>query len=261
MGALTDDITRLCGEIEGLRDSRKVFGAQLDKETKEMKTEVSKMRGGFRRDQKNMAVRTKADRVKFVSNLDAEVSGLLNAFDKSHAEMAAKTKKANAEFVSDVANHVSGLLTGYNKNRKEMGVTTKRENAIFVADVIRFVNAKNKETKVMMDGFKAEHVKMAKVTKADRNKFVNQLENNVNTMRKVNVDDLVGARAAWVTLSPQGRKVKLAAEQRAKAEQDRKARMEAEQRAKALEESRARAEAERSRHQQESSAEKKKDKK
>jgi hypothetical protein len=80
-------------------------------------------------------------------------------------------------------------------------------------------------------------------------------------MRKVNVDDLVSARVAWATLSPQGRKAKLAAEQRAKAEQDRKARMEAEQRAKALEESRARAEAERSRHQQESSAEKKKDKK
>ena len=65
----------------------------------------------------------------------------------------------------------------------------------------------------MMDGFRAEHVKMAKVTKADRKKFVNQLEDNVNAMRKVNVDDLVGARAAWVTLSPQGRKVKLAAEQ------------------------------------------------
>ena len=81
------------------------------------------MRGGFRQDQKNMAVRTKADRVKFVSNLDAEVSGLLNAFDKSHAEMAAKTKKANAEFVSDVANHVSGLLTGYKKDRKAMGVS------------------------------------------------------------------------------------------------------------------------------------------
>ncbi len=277
MGALTDDIARLCGEIEGLRESRKVFGAQLDKETKEMKTEVSKMRGGFRRDQKNMAVRAKADRVKFVSNLDVEVNGLLNAFDKSHAEMAAKTKKANAEFVSDVANHVSGLLTGYDKNRKEMGVTTKRENAIFVADVIRFVNAKNKETKVMMDGFKAEHVKMAKATKADRNKFVNQLENNVKAMRKVNVDELVGARAAWVTLSPQGRKSKLEAEQRAKAErdrkarmeaeqrakaeQDRKARMEAEQRAKALEESRSRAEAERSKAQAQSSAGIKKDKK
>ncbi|MDA8408122.1 MAG: hypothetical protein M0T73_14855 [Deltaproteobacteria bacterium] len=261
MGALTEDIARLCGEIEALRDSRKVFESQLDKETKEMKAEVSVMRGGFRQDHKTMAGRTKADRVKFVSALDAEVSGLLNAFDKSHAEMATQTKKANAAFVSDVANHVSGLLTGYHKNRKEMGATTKRENAIFVADVIRFVNAKNKETKVMMDGFKVEHVKMAKATKADRKKFVNQLENNVNAMRKVNVDDLVGARAAWATLSPQGRKVKLAAEQRARAEQERKTRMEAEQRAKALEDSRARAEAEKSRQQHESSSEKKKDKK
>jgi hypothetical protein len=47
MGDLTDDITRLCVEIETLRDSRKVFGSQLDKETREMKTGVSKMREGF----------------------------------------------------------------------------------------------------------------------------------------------------------------------------------------------------------------------
>ena len=63
-------------------------------------------------------------------------------------------------------------------------------------------------------------------------------------MRKVNVDDLVGARAAWVSLSPQGRKSKLEAEQRAKAERDTKARMEAEQRAKAEQERKARLEAE-----------------
>ena len=67
MGDLTDDITRLCVEIETLRDSRKVFGSQLDKETREMKTGVSKMREGFRKDQNDMAVRTKADRVEFVS--------------------------------------------------------------------------------------------------------------------------------------------------------------------------------------------------
>jgi hypothetical protein len=221
MGALTDDITRLCGEIEALRDSRKVFGSQLDKDTKEMKTEVSVMRGGFRHDHKIMAGRTNADRVKFVSNLDAEVSGLLNAFDKSQAEMATKTKKANAAFVSDVANHVSGLLTGYQKDLKAM----------------------------------------SQATKADRNKFVNQLEKNVDAMRKVNVNDLVGARAAWVSLSPEGRKSKLAAEQRTKADQERKARFEAEQRAKALEEARSRAETERSKAQAQSSAGMKKDKK
>ena len=60
-----------------------------------------------------------------------------------------------------------------------MGQATKRENAIFVADITRFVNAKNKETKVMMDGFRADHAKMAKVTKADRKKFVNKLEDKL----------------------------------------------------------------------------------
>ena len=118
MGNLTEDIARLCGEIETLRDSRKVFGSQLDKETREMKTGVSKMRAGFRKDQNNMAVRTKNDRIKFVSSLDTEVSGFLNAFDKAHAEMAVNTKKANVEFVSDVANHVSSLLTGVESQNK-----------------------------------------------------------------------------------------------------------------------------------------------
>jgi hypothetical protein len=132
--------------------------------------------------------------------------------------MAAKTKKANVEFVSDVANHVSGLLTGYHKDLQAMGQATKRENAIFVGEITQFVNAKNKETKVMMDGFRTEHTKMAKVTKADRKKFINKLEDNVGVMRKDNVNDLVGARAAWASLSPQGRKAKLIAEQRAKAE-------------------------------------------
>ena len=197
MGNLTEDIFRLCGEIETLRESRKVFGSQLDKETKEMKTGVSKMRAGFRKDQKNMAVRSKADRVQFVSSLDTEVSGFLNAFDKAHAEMATNTKKANVEFVSDVASHVSGLLTGYKKVRKAMGQATKRENAIFVGDITQFVNAGKKETKVMMDGFRAEHTRMAKVTKTDRKQFVSKLENSVGIMRKANADDLAGARAVW----------------------------------------------------------------
>ncbi len=52
MGNLTDDIARLCGEIQTLRDSRRVFGSQRDKETMEMKIGVSKLRTGFRKDQK-----------------------------------------------------------------------------------------------------------------------------------------------------------------------------------------------------------------
>ena len=103
-----------------------------------------------------------------------------------------------------------------------------------------------------MNGFRTEHTKMAKVTKADRKIFVNKLEDNVGAMRKDNVNDLVGARAVLASLSPQGRKAKLIAEQQAKAEQERKLRMEAEQKGKALEEARARAEAERSKAQEQS---------
>ncbi len=157
MGNLTDDISRLCKEIETLRDSRKVFESQLDKETREMKTEVSKMRVGFRKDQHNVAVRTRAERAKFVSSLELEVSGLLNAFDKTHTEMTSSTKKSIVGFVSDVANHVTSLLNGYKNDRK----------------------------------------KMAQVTKADRKQFLTKLEGSVGEMRKANASDLAGARAVW----------------------------------------------------------------
>ena len=96
-----------------------------------------------------------------------------------------------------MANHVAGLLTGYKKDRKAMGEVTKRENTIFVGDVTRFVNAGKKETKVMIDGFRAKHKKMAKVAKADRKQFVSKLENSVGIIRKANADDLAGARAVW----------------------------------------------------------------
>ena len=49
----------------------------------------------------------------------------------------------------------------------------------------------------MMDGFRAEHTRMAKVTKTDRKQFVSKLENSVGIMRKANADDLAGARAVW----------------------------------------------------------------
>lgn len=234
MGNLTDDITRLCDEIVALRDSRQIFSNQLDRETEEMKTEVAAMRTGFRKANMDMARRTKADRVKFVSNLDTEVTGMLKSFDKAHAEMAEKTKKANVEFVSNIANNISSMLTGYRKDRASMAVKTKKENVAFVKDVVKFVTAKAKETAVMMDGFKADHAKKAKAEKADRKNFVSVLGTEVSAMRRVNVDDLAGARKAWNTLSPAGRKAKLVAEQRAKADAEMKARMLAEARAKAL---------------------------
>ena len=55
----------------------------------------------------------------------------------------------------------------------------------------------------------AEHTKMAKMTKADRKKFVSKLENNVGAMRKVNVDDLAGARGDMGKPFSQGTKSKV----------------------------------------------------
>ena len=260
MGNLTDDITRLCDEIVALRDSRKVFSDQLDQETKEMKSEVATMMTGFHKATADMAKRTKAERVKFVSSLDAEVLGMLKSFDKAHAQMAERTKKANVEFVSNVANNVSSLLTGFHKDHVDMAVKTKKENVAFVKDVAKFVTAKAKETAVMMDGFKVEHATKSKAQKADRKKFVSVLGTEVSAMRHVNAEDLAGARKAWKTLSPGAQKAKLAAEQKAKAEAEMKARLAAEARAKALAEMKP-AEPEKASHAPMDPGAKKKDKK
>ena len=109
MGNLTEDMSRLCGEIETLRDSRKVFGFQLDKETREMKTGVSKMRSVFRKDQNNMAVWTKADRVKFVKELDDDVNAMRRVNIAEHTKMANMTKADRKKFVNNLEDNVGAM--------------------------------------------------------------------------------------------------------------------------------------------------------
>lgn len=234
MGNLTDDVTRLCDEIVALRDSRQIFANQLDRETKEMKSEVATIRSGFRKANMEMAKRTRAERAKFVSNLDAEVAGMLKSFDKAHAEMAEKTKKSNVQFVSGISNNISNMLNSYHRDRMDMAVNTNKANKAFVKDIVQFVAGKAKETAVMMDGIKADHAKKSKAEKAELKKFVSVLGTKVSAMRQVNAEDLAGARKAWGALSPAGKKAKMLAEQKAKAEAEMKAKMMAEARARAL---------------------------
>ena len=49
MGSLTQDITRLCGDITALRDSRQALMGHVARQTLEMKGAVAGMRAGFRK--------------------------------------------------------------------------------------------------------------------------------------------------------------------------------------------------------------------
>jgi hypothetical protein len=73
MGHLTDEMTRLCGEIVALRGARKDF-------VKDLGHEVATMKASFRRHHRDMARRSKAERALAFGNLKKTVAGLRQAF-------------------------------------------------------------------------------------------------------------------------------------------------------------------------------------
>ena len=73
MGVLTDDMTRLSGEIAQLHGSLEAFVGDLE-------TGVAAMKADFRKSHRQMAKKTAAERAKFVSDLVGKVAGLRNGF-------------------------------------------------------------------------------------------------------------------------------------------------------------------------------------
>lgn len=73
MGLLTDDMTRLCGEINALRRARGIFMKDLEKETRGRKIAVSEMRANFAFARGGMVRKTKAFLSNFVSSLKCGV--------------------------------------------------------------------------------------------------------------------------------------------------------------------------------------------
>jgi hypothetical protein len=73
MGQLTDDMTRLCGEIVAMRGARHSF-------VKHLRREVATMKASLRRHHHDMARRSKSDRARNFANLKKTVAGLRQAF-------------------------------------------------------------------------------------------------------------------------------------------------------------------------------------
>lgn len=80
MGNLTADITRLVGEIEGLRRGRRWLITGLKRESKDLEEAVSAMRSRFQNEHQQAARETKAERLLFVSGLTKTVASLLQEF-------------------------------------------------------------------------------------------------------------------------------------------------------------------------------------
>ena len=73
---LTNDMTRLCGEIAAWRDSRAGLMSHLAQTRAEMQAAVSQMLGGFAEARSGMAQQTKAELGEFVVRVKEAVTGL-----------------------------------------------------------------------------------------------------------------------------------------------------------------------------------------
>lgn len=80
MGILTDDMTRLSGEIGTMRRARKALVKELERTTRDRRAAVFEMQTDFSNAHARMAKRSRADRMGFASNLKRAVAGQRRAF-------------------------------------------------------------------------------------------------------------------------------------------------------------------------------------
>ena len=101
MGALTESMARLCGEIVGLRGARLNFIQDLGQN-------VAEMKANLRREHAEMARQTKSERQIFVKGLGREVENLLKSFHRAHKGMAQKSKAERQAAVNQLKVSVGG---------------------------------------------------------------------------------------------------------------------------------------------------------
>ena len=94
MGAMTDDMKRLRGEVEALRVARGALMQDLALGTTRRRDAVSMMQAGFRKTHGEMARNAKAER---------------RAFSKTHGEMARNAKAERRAFITGQKRAVAHL--------------------------------------------------------------------------------------------------------------------------------------------------------
>ena len=107
MGRLTNDTTRLCGEISALRNAREALMNSLRNDTSALRFNVSQMLADFREDHSKMAHETKAERRTFVSDLRADVAKMHAGFRDARARMSEEIKNNLSAFTAGVKKTVA----------------------------------------------------------------------------------------------------------------------------------------------------------
>lgn len=112
MGILTDDMTRLRGEVEGLRSDRESLLADVRTSVADLKARTNAMQEGFHRDHTEMATQLRGGLSDFIGGLKSDVTKMQDGFRDSHADMAAQTSRQRQDFTS-------GLQQGVAQFREE----------------------------------------------------------------------------------------------------------------------------------------------
>jgi hypothetical protein len=172
MGKLTEEMTRLRGEINVLRGMRKTMLKDLGRHNKAMKSAVAKMQAGFRQGHAHMARASRAERQGFASNLARQVSRMQAGFRQAHADMTRAARSERLGFLAGLKGQVAAMQSGFRHNFRELS---------------------NRE-------------KMA------RRRFVTHLAGTVRGLRRELAADLAGARRAFFAFSPGELKARVEAE-------------------------------------------------
>lgn len=109
MGNLTDDMTRLRGEVDALRSAREMLMNDLTCGARDLTTAVAAMRADFTSAHAAMAKKTRAERENFVAAMSDEVNSLLGEFFRDRNEMARKGRHDRRTFLSEMSRQVAGI--------------------------------------------------------------------------------------------------------------------------------------------------------
>lgn len=241
MGVLTDDMARLRGEVNSLRDARMNLATNMKETTQHRRNDTMKMRAGFRNAHLDMAERSRQDRARWFAGLKSHVLGMKEGFYSDFAvvrqglaEMATNTRKANSSFVTSLKDDVCVMQDGFrrahgamadksqadrmaflaalktsvarmqddfSKSRREMSRHGQITRAASISAIKADVSNLMENTRGELDSVRRRLSGMVAESRASRSQFVDGLKNSVTGLRKRYLDDLAGARVAWLSVS------------------------------------------------------------
>ena len=109
MGNLTDDMTRLRGEVDALRGARGALMQDLTRGARDLAAAVSAMRADFAPPMPQWQKRPGEEREAFVAAVIDEVNSLLGEFSRDRDDMARKGRHDRGAFLSEMRRQVTGM--------------------------------------------------------------------------------------------------------------------------------------------------------